>query len=52
MKNTGETPYTCMETCGQEKPCGNRYCSAHPQHFSQKSKPVKFDLNQRNLNKK
>lgn len=25
-------PYTCMETCGQEKPCGNRYCSAHPKH--------------------
>ena len=24
-----EAPYTCMETCGQEKPCGNRYCSAH-----------------------
>lgn len=31
-----EAPYTCMETCGQEKPCGNRYCSAHPKHFSKK----------------
>lgn len=27
-------PYTCKETCGQEKHCGNRYCSAHPKHFS------------------
>ena len=27
-----DAPYTCMETCGQEKPCGNRYCSAHPKH--------------------
>lgn len=34
MKN--EAPYTCMETCKQEKPCGNRYCSAHPKHFSKK----------------
>lgn len=31
-----EAPYTCMETCGQEKPCGNRYCSAHPKHFEKK----------------
>ena len=30
MKN--DAPYTCMETCKQEKPCGNRYCSAHPKH--------------------
>lgn len=30
MKNNA--PYTCMETCGQEKPCGNRYYSAHPKH--------------------
>lgn len=31
-----DVPYSCMETCGQEKPCGNRYCSAHPQHFQKK----------------
>lgn len=31
-----EAPYTCMETCGQEKHCGNRYCSAHPKHFQVK----------------
>lgn len=31
-----EAPYTCKETCGQEKPCGNRYCSAHPKHFGKK----------------
>lgn len=31
-----EAPYSCMETCGQEKHCGNRYCSAHPQHFQKK----------------
>jgi len=23
----------CMETCGQEKHCGNRYCSAHPNYI-------------------
>lgn len=34
MKN--EAPYTCKETCGQENPCGNRYCSAHPKHFGKK----------------
>ena len=34
-----EAPYSCMETCGQEKPCGNRYCSAHPQHFQKKPNP-------------
>lgn len=32
-----EVPYSCMETCGQEKPCGNRYCSAHPQYFRKKT---------------
>lgn len=31
-----EIPYSCMETCGQEKHCGNRYCSAHPKHFGKK----------------
>ncbi|MBQ7792666.1 MAG: hypothetical protein IJ367_04165 [Clostridia bacterium] len=39
MKN--EAPYSCMETCGQEKPCGNRYCSAHPQHFAKKKSSPK-----------
>lgn len=34
-------PYTCKETCGQEKHCGNRYCSAHPQYFGPKTKKVK-----------
>ena len=34
-----EAPDTCMETCGQEKPCGNRYCSAHPKHFEKKPNP-------------
>lgn len=24
--------YSCQETCGQEKPCGNKHCSAHPQY--------------------
>ena len=24
--------YSCKETCGQEKPCGNRYCSANPKY--------------------
>lgn len=34
-------PYSCMETCGQEKPCGNRYCSAHPKHHQiKKNVPV------------
>ena len=28
--------HTCMETCGQEKHCGNRYCSAHPKHIEKK----------------
>lgn len=23
----------CMETCGQEQHCGNRYCSAHPKYI-------------------
>lgn len=23
---------SCMETCGQEKPCGNKYCSANPKY--------------------
>lgn len=26
-------PYSCLETCGQEKPCGNRYCSANPKYI-------------------
>lgn len=34
MRN--DVPYTCMETCKQEKPCGNRYCSAHPKHHQAK----------------
>lgn len=34
MKN--EAPYSCKETCGQEKYCGNRYCSAHPKFFGKK----------------
>ena len=33
----GDAPCTCMETCGQEKHCGNRYCSAHPQYFGKKN---------------
>lgn len=24
--------YSCEETCGQVKPCGNKYCSAHPNY--------------------
>lgn len=24
--------YTCLETCGQEKNCGNKFCSAHPRY--------------------
>lgn len=24
--------YSCKETCGQEKPCGNRFCSANPKY--------------------
>lgn len=31
-----EAPYSCMETCGQAKPCGNRYCSANPKYFGKK----------------
>lgn len=34
-------PYTCSETCGQEKHCGNRYCSAHPRYFGPKTKKSK-----------
>lgn len=34
-------PYTCKETCGQEKPCGNRYCSANPKYTGPKTKPKK-----------
>lgn len=34
-------PYTCKETCGQEKHCGNRYCSAHPQYYGPKVKKSK-----------
>lgn len=34
-------PYTCKETCGQEKHCGNRYCSAHPQYLGPKTKKSK-----------
>lgn len=31
-KSKGHT-YSCMETCGQEKPCGNKYCNAHPKYI-------------------
>lgn len=24
--------YSCKETCGQRKPCGNRHCSANPKY--------------------
>lgn len=34
-------PYTCKETCGQEKPCGNRYCSANPKYIPHKPKEKK-----------
>lgn len=30
-------PMTCSEVCGQEKPCGNRYCSAHPKYYGRKT---------------
>ncbi len=30
--------YSCQETCGQEKPCGNKHCSAHPQYVPPKQK--------------
>lgn len=26
-------PYTCKETCGQDNPCGNKYCSANPNYI-------------------
>lgn len=25
--------YTCKETCGMDKHCGNKYCSAHPDYI-------------------
>lgn len=25
--------YSCRETCGQDKPCGNEYCSANPKYI-------------------
>lgn len=31
--------YTCKETCNQEKPCGNKHCSAHPSHTPPPKKP-------------
>lgn len=31
-------PYTCLETCGQEKHCGNTHCSAHPRYVPPKPK--------------
>lgn len=33
--------YSCKETCGQEKHCGNRYCSAHPYYYGPKTKKSK-----------
>lgn len=33
--------YSCSEVCGQEKPCGNRYCSANPKHVPPKPKKSK-----------
>ena len=31
---------TCMETCGMEKPCNNRYCSANPKYHQRKAAPM------------
>ncbi len=33
--------YTCMETCKQPNPCGNKYCSAHPAYKPPKVKNMK-----------
>ena len=24
--------YSCREVCGQDKPCGNKHCSANPKY--------------------
>lgn len=31
----------CLETCGQDRPCGNRHCSAHPKYIPPKQKKTK-----------
>ena len=30
--------YSCKETCGMDKPCGNKYCSANPKYVPPKKK--------------
>ena len=33
--------YSCMETCGMEKSCGNIHCSANPNYVPPKQKNKK-----------
>lgn len=41
MANLKSKAYSCEETCGQVKPCGNRYCSANPMYIPPKPKKSK-----------
>ena len=39
--------YSCMETCGQEKECGNRYCSANSRYIPPTPKKRHFQYTPR-----
>lgn len=33
--------YSCMDVCGQEKPCGNTFCSNNPHYHTANAKRAK-----------
>lgn len=33
--------YSCMDVCGQEKPCGNTFCSNNPRYHTANAKRTK-----------
>lgn len=46
MRRYNGMEFSCLETCRQSIHCGNKFCSAHPQHGEvadkAKGKPRRF----------